>query len=91
MSSNGELERLIGTAVVDAEFRAGLLESPVAAASSFNLSAEELDALSSADASSLEDLAAHLYAWITKAPKFKRSPATRWTMEGYYHTAEIAV
>ncbi len=90
MPSNRELERLIGTAIVDEEFRANLLESPAAAASGFNLSDEELDVLSSSGAESLEELANHIYAWITNAPKPRRSTATHWTPDGY-QTSRVAV
>ncbi len=90
MPSHKELERLIGAAIVDSEFRASLLESPAAAASGFNLSAEELDALSSADTSSLEELATFLYAWITKAPKPRRASFGRWSLDGY-QAVRIAV
>ncbi len=90
MPSHPELERLIGTAIVDGEFRASLLESPTTAAADFSLSAEELDVLSSAAGDSLEELAAHLYAWITMAPKFRRAPAIRWALESY-QAARIAV
>ncbi len=90
MPSHKELERLIGAAIVDGEFRASLLDSPLTAASGFSLSAEELDALGASDAGSLEELAAHLYAWITKAPKPRRALSTRWTLEGY-QAARVAV
>ncbi len=78
------LERLIGTAMIDTQFRATLIGSPIAAAKGFELSDEELDVLASANAQSLEDLAAHVHAWITRAPKPRRSAVPRWTLgEGY--------
>ncbi|MHB1158878.1 MAG: Franean1_4349 family RiPP [Chloroflexota bacterium] len=90
MASHKELERLIGAAIVDGEFRMSLLEAPLAAASGFDLSAEELAALNNAGASSLEELAAHIHAWVTNAPKPKRTVATRWMLDGY-QAARIAV
>lgn len=90
MASHKELERLIGAAIVDGEFRTSLLESPLAAASGFDLSAEELAALDSAGANSLEELAALIHAWITNAPNPKRTVATRWALDGY-QAARIAV
>ena len=92
MPSHKELERLLGTAVVDGEFRASLLESPAATAlaSGFGLSPEELEALRSADVGSLEELAAHLHAWITKAPKPRRAQTTHWTLDGH-QSARMAV
>lgn len=90
MPPHKELERLIGTAIVDGEFRASLLHSPAAAASGFDLSAEESAMLSSADSGSLEELAAYIHAWITKAPKPRRVASPRWTLEGY-QSGRVAV
>ncbi len=84
------LERLIGTAVVDREFRALLLQSPLSAAQGFGLSADELDILRSACADTLEDLAAHIHAWITKAPAPRRPMPNRWGGEDHL-SARVAV
>ena len=89
MPPHGELERLIGTAVVDGEFRAILLESPEAALEGFDLSPEELDALVSANARTLEELAAQLYAWIAQAPRPRRA-AGRWLFDNQ-RTTRMAV
>ncbi len=77
------LERLIGTALIDGEFGAALLRSPVVAASGFDLSSEEMDVLNSANADTLEDLAAHIHAWITRVPKPRRTASHRWTLDDY--------
>lgn len=90
MPSHGNLERLVGAAIVDGEFRASLLDSPLSAASAFGLSAEELAMLESAKASTLEDLAAHIHAWVTNAPKPRRMTFPRSALEGY-QAARIAV
>ncbi|MGE5619445.1 MAG: Franean1_4349 family RiPP [Sphingomonadaceae bacterium] len=90
MGPHKELERLIGAAIVDGEFRASLLESPLAAAAGFDLAEDELAVLDSAGADSLEELAAHIYAWITKATTPKRVTAARWSLDGH-QAARIAV
>jgi hypothetical protein len=59
----GRLERVIGAALIDRAFCSELLESPVEAGKSFNLSPEELEVLRSASAGSLEELAAHIHLW----------------------------
>ena len=89
MPPHEELERLIGTAVVDGGFRATLLESPEAASEGFDLTPEELAALVSANARTLEELAAHLYAWIVQAPQPRRA-AVRWLLDNQ-RTTRIAV
>ncbi len=83
MSLHTELERLIGTAIVDGEFRANLLESPISAAAQFNLSAEEIQALRSASTTSWDEFAACLHDWIREAPKLRHTPTSRWNPEEY--------
>jgi hypothetical protein len=90
MPTHRNLERLIGAAIVDRDFRASLLESPLSAAEGFNLSTDEMDILRSAGAGTLEELATHLHAWITKAPTPRRAGPPRWTSEDY-HLARVAV
>ena len=86
MQQHRNLESLIGTALIDSEFRVALLDSPVAAAADFGLSEEELDVLSSAGASSLEELAGQIYTWIARVPKPRRTASPRWVMEDYQAT-----
>lgn len=88
--SHGNLERVIGTALIDREFRGSLLRSPADATSGFDLSEEELAVLSSANAASLEELASHVHAWLTRAPKPKRVTTPRWPLQGY-EAVQVAV
>ena len=83
MHPHKNLEKLIGTALIDGQFRGNLLLSPQGAASGFDLSDEEVVVLSSANTNSLEELAADVYAWITRAPKPRKMPAFRWMPEAY--------
>ena len=88
--SHGNLERVIGTALIDRDFRGDLLRSPADAADGFDLSEEELAVLSSANAASLEELASYVHAWLTRAPKPKRAATQRWPLQGY-DAAQVAV
>jgi len=90
MPLHRNLDRLIGTAIVDRAFRASLLESPLSAAEGFDLSSDELDILRSASADTLEDLATHVHAWITNAPTPRRAVPPRWVSEDY-HLVRVAV
>lgn len=84
MPSHPNLERLIGAAVVDREFRNRLLKMPVQVAVDFGLSTDELRILASARASTLEDLSAHVWAWSTRATtegRSIRSIAASWVPE----------
>ncbi|HEX2922402.1 MAG TPA: Franean1_4349 family RiPP [Chloroflexota bacterium] len=90
MPPNKNLERLIGTAVVDREFRAVLLRSPLSAAQGFDLSSDELDILRGACTDTLEDLAAHVHAWVMKAPAHGRPSSSR-RLAGDSLLARVAV
>ncbi len=81
MPPHANLERLIGTALVDGEFRSSLLESPVAAAAGFELTREEMDVLRSAHARTLEELADFVYSWISSLPRPHRATQWRWAFE----------
>jgi hypothetical protein len=81
MPPNENLERLIGTAIVDREFQAFLLRSPISAAQGFDLSSDELDVLRCAGPGTMEELAAHVHARITKAPGPRRALPSRWAAE----------
>jgi len=60
-----ELEEVVGQAIIDREFRAGLLNGKRAGLlSRFNLSAEEHQVIMSIRADSLEAFAGQLYTWI---------------------------
>lgn len=90
MPPHGNLERLIGTALIDSEFRARLLSAPAIAARGFDLSEEEFGVLNCASIHSFEELAAHVHAWITRAPKLRRATSLRWPPHSQ-HTAYVAV
>lgn len=81
MSSHPNLERLIGAALVNREFRDRLLKVPVQAAVEFDLSTEELRMLASARAATFDELAAHVWAWSTRAGTTGRSIAASWVPE----------
>ncbi len=61
-----ELQAVVGTAIVDAGFRDSLLSNPSSAVDAFDLSAEELHALRSIEANSLQSLASQLEVWMSK-------------------------
>jgi len=77
---HSNLERLIGTALIDQEFRSALLTSPTAAARGFGLSEDELGDLGSVHVETLEELAAHVHAWIVRAPKPRKPALAKWTL-----------
>ena len=83
MLPHANLERVIGAALIDHEFRAALLKSPAEAASGFGLSDEEVGILKSDGAATLEELAAYIYAWINKVSQPRRGSTHRWPVEGY--------
>ncbi|HEX9016276.1 MAG TPA: Franean1_4349 family RiPP [Chloroflexota bacterium] len=82
MPPHANLEKLIGTALVDGEFRSNLLDSPVAAATGFELTREEMEVLKSAHASTLEELADFIYSWISSLPRPQRATQRRWAFDG---------
>jgi len=72
------LEEVVGCAIIDREFRAGLLNGKRARLlGQFNLTPEENQLLLSIRADSLEAFAGQLYAWIEAQQMRKRqwSPA----------------
>ena len=83
MPPHVNLERLIGTAVVDVEFRRALLDSPTEAATAFELSSEELAVLEAAHATTLEELASHIYAWIARMPRPRRPVPRLWAFDDF--------
>lgn len=82
MPPHANLERIIGTALVDGEFRSNLLDSPAAAAAGFELTYEEMEVLRSAHAGTLEELADIVYSWISSLPRPHRAAQRRWAFEG---------
>ena len=62
--ANAGLVDLLGGALVDRQFRATLLQSPQMLLPKFDLSPEEREAVVSIRATSFEDFAAQLYAWM---------------------------
>jgi hypothetical protein len=90
MLPHANLERLIGTALVDGEFRTALLSSPATAATEFGLTDEELGVLEAANASTLEELAGFVHAWISRAPQPRRNSPHRCALDGY-QTVRVAV
>ena len=68
------LEEVVGQAIIDREFRAGLLNGKRARLlSQFNLTPEETQALMSIRADSLESFAGQLYGWIeAQQPRAQR-------------------
>lgn len=60
------LSEIIGTAVIDGDFRHDLLHNPQRVLPQFDLTAKESDAIASIRAGSLEQFATQLHAWITE-------------------------
>jgi hypothetical protein len=63
MANTGLIE-ILGGAVTDRQFRTLLVRNPRAVLSSFDLTAEESEAVASIRANTFEDFAAQLYAWM---------------------------
>ncbi len=61
------LSTLIGTAVIDMNFRSALLSDPWAALSSFDLSREEKEAIAGIEANNIEQFAQQLARWIARS------------------------
>lgn len=65
MNHHPALEEVVGNAIIDREFRAGLLNGKRASLlSRFNLTPEETQVVMSIRADSLEGFAGQLYHWI---------------------------
>jgi hypothetical protein len=58
------LSQIIGTAVIDRGFRSMLLANPQSALAQFDLEAKDLSDISSIRASSIEQFAEKLIAWM---------------------------
>lgn len=59
------IQALIGTAIVDAEFRQHLLEDASAVIGDFGLTPEEASAILSIRATTFQGFASQVHAWIT--------------------------
>ena len=59
------IQALIGTAIVDTEFRQQLLENPASVIGDFDLTPDEASAIIAVRASTLQGFASQLHAWIT--------------------------
>lgn len=64
--SQQEIERVLGRAVTDSQFRAALIEDAREACKEYDLTADELDALEKLDADSLMAFAGSLDKRISK-------------------------
>ncbi len=62
--ANAAITDILGGAIVDREFCAALLRSPLQAVEQFDLSLDEREAIGSIRASCLEEFAAQLYTWM---------------------------
>ena len=62
--ANAGLIDLLGGAVTDCQFRGMLVRNPQAVLARFDLTTEERDAVASIRATSFEDFAAQIYAWM---------------------------
>jgi len=62
--SNAGLIDLLGEAVVDRKFRSALISNPGAIIGKLDLTSEERQVIVSIRASSFEDFAAQIYAWM---------------------------
>jgi hypothetical protein len=62
--ANAGLIDLLGGAVTDRQFRSMLVYNPQAVVGTFDLSHEEREAVTSIRATSFEDFAGQLYAWM---------------------------
>jgi hypothetical protein len=60
------LSQIIGTAVIDDGFRTTLLSNPESALSQFDLAASDLRDISSIRASTIEQFAEQLIAWMNE-------------------------
>lgn len=60
------LSTLIGTAVIDVDFRHALLSDPWSALNGFELSREEKEAIAGIEANSIEQFAQQLARWIAQ-------------------------
>jgi hypothetical protein len=77
------LQAVIGTAVIDKEFRKALLNgSRQRVIQPFNLSREEFDAIMHVRANSLEQFAGQLDQWISRA-QGRMEPPTLQTLPSY--------
>ena len=60
------LQLIVGTAIVDSEFRQSLLKESSDVVKSFELTSEESEAIRGIQAESLEGFASELHRWISR-------------------------
>ncbi|MCL5074180.1 MAG: Os1348 family NHLP clan protein [Chloroflexi bacterium] len=71
------LQAVVGTAIVDRQFRDALLEDAEGVIGGFDLTEEEFGVVASIRANSLEQFAAQLHDWLTtSSPPLRRA---RWS------------
>ncbi|MDA8219809.1 MAG: Franean1_4349 family RiPP [Dehalococcoidales bacterium] len=66
-----QIQAVVGTAIVDRDFCRALLASPAKAVQGFDLTAEELGAIATIRAQTLEEFSRKLHRWLTR-PQGKR-------------------
>jgi hypothetical protein len=60
------LQAVVGTALIDSGFRRSLLAKSYSALAEFNLSSEEVAAVMSVDADTLQEFAGQLHQWMVR-------------------------
>ncbi len=70
--SHETVEAVVGMAVIDGEFRHRLLSNPSIAVQELDLTPEELRAITSIRARSLEEFARKLRRWLTRPQRRQR-------------------
>lgn len=67
-----QVELVVGMAVIDSEFRRRLLTAPGAAIQDFDLTPEEIRAITSIRARTLEEFARKLCRWLARPQRRQR-------------------
>lgn len=74
--SREQVEAVVGTAVVDREFRRLLLSAPAKAVGGFDLTAEEIGAITNIRARTLQEFAQKLHRWLTRPQRGRQGGAS---------------
>jgi hypothetical protein len=94
-----KLNRIVGEAVVNCEFRTRLLADPRAAVAGFDLAADELDLIGNVHAESVDQLARHLVSALSlddrspvavparSSSRFQSQPAAACRVRGDHTSA----
>ncbi|MFQ6057798.1 MAG: Franean1_4349 family RiPP [Anaerolineae bacterium] len=72
--SQEALQAIVGTAIIDRAFRQALLDSLEEAVAGFDLTPEELQAITSIKAESFEQFAGQLHRWIMETNGRRERP-----------------